>query len=155
MTAWGKIDLNRDFEDMVVAKDVNVEDSELLLQQAEAAATAVEKNLAKPRTGEELIGVHPADHTDAELKQQMALTKEMSEENPGYEEMFDITFKVYEKELKKRHPEKESKKGGRRRKTKKRKGGKKKRKTRKKKVNKRKTRRKSYKKSSRKTKRRR
>ena len=87
----------------------------------------------------------------------MELTKKMSEENPGFETMFDITFKVYQNELKKRYPEKENIKGGRKRKTKKRKGGKKKRKTHKKKVNKRKTRRKLYKKkkSSRKTKRRR
>ena len=148
---WAKGAFERDFG----------EDSDELLQKAEAAAAAAEKKMAKPRTGEELLGVPINEYRDVELKQQMALTKKMSEENPGFETMFDKTFKVYQNELKKRYPEKENKKenkkGGRKRKTKKRKGGKKKRKTHKKKVNKRKTRRKLYKKkkSSRKTKRRR
>ena len=144
---WAKDPFERDFG----------EDSDELLQKAEAAAAAAEKKMAKPRTGEELLGVPINEYRDVELKQQMALTKKMSKENPGFETMFDKTFEVYQNELKKRNLEKENKKGGRKRKTKKRKGGKKKRKTHKKKVNKRKTRRKLYKKkkSSRKTKRRR
>lgn len=162
---WGNTDLDKDFGPLKAAvasaavpiKKAAEGDDVKLLQEAEAAAAAAEKKMAKPRTGDELFGVDLEDYTDDELKQQMVLTKEMSEKNPGFEKMFDITFKVYEDELKKRHPGAESKKGGRRRKTKKRKGGKKKRKTHKKKVNKRKTRRKLYKKkkSSRKTKRRR
>ena len=45
------------------------EDSDELLQKAEAAAAAAEKKMAKPRTGEKLLGVDIKDYTDDELKQ--------------------------------------------------------------------------------------